>query len=148
MIWVMKKPLKFSKISSFFGQSTGAWWHGFASVRFLFFQGFCQRRKKILFRTKIARIFWRSIDFCEWTLFFSTLLIKKIFLYFYKKNMKNCPKHKSKNRIKIGFVKAPQCYWYKNCNFSYTKTSLIALFGREFLAIDRILKVSKMSVLN
>jgi transposase-like protein len=71
-----------------------------------------------------------------------------------------CPKCKSRNYVKDGIVKKKQRYLCKECKYRYTveqrgipnatKTLAIQMYleGLGFRSIERILKVSNVSVLN
>ena len=71
-----------------------------------------------------------------------------------------CPKCKSRNYVKDGTVKKKQRYLCKECKYRYTveqrgipnatKTLAIQMYleGLGFRSIERILKVSNVSVLN
>ena len=74
----------------------------------------------------------------------------------------NCPKCKSENKVKNGFVKEIQRYKCKKCGYNYTvekrsneygmstKKFALQLYleGLGFRSIGRIIKVSNVSVLN
>ena len=72
----------------------------------------------------------------------------------------NCPKCQSKNYIKNGFAKDRQRYLCKDCNYNYTVPQrgkpkeikkmalLLYLEGLGFRSIERLLKVSHVSVMN
>ena len=74
----------------------------------------------------------------------------------------DCPKCKSKNKIKNGFVKGIQRYKCKSCGYNFTvekksnayplsvkkKALQLYLEGLGFRSIGRILNVSNVSVLN
>jgi Transposase and inactivated derivatives len=89
------------------------------------------------------------------------LLIKYIFVSLQKKTAMNCPKCKSENKIKAGFIKGIQRYKCKECEYYFTvelkstakpismKKAALHLYleGLGFRSIGRILGVSNVSVL-
>lgn len=83
-------------------------------------------------------------------------------LYFCQKNIMDCSKCKSTNKVKRGIIKGKQRYTCKDCGYNYTvekKSTLkpdsmkrqaleLYLEGLGFRSIGRFLKVSHVSVYN